>query len=126
MQPSFLAKIPHEYILLTNIKGKDKPWGIGKGLSLQEAQHQCTKDRYITCCYNLENTPYIVIDIDDPTYTLDQLFEDTGIDSCYVKGNTKGFHVWVELKDGKPDSMKHDYQKVGKHTIIDFLGKKNV
>ena len=47
MKPSFLAEIPHEYILMPNIKEKDKPWGIGKAWSLEEAQHQCSKDRYI-------------------------------------------------------------------------------
>jgi hypothetical protein len=39
MKPSFLAEIPHEYIVMPNIKGKDKPWGIGKAWSLEEAQH---------------------------------------------------------------------------------------
>ena len=123
-QPSFLAEIPKEYILMTNIKGKDKPWGVGKGWSLEQAQHQLTKDRYIACNYSLEDTPYIVIDIDDPNYTLDQLYEDTGIDSSYLKGNTKGFHVWVQMENGKPDYMKHDQQNVGKPAKMDFLGKK--
>ena len=124
MKQTFLANIPHEYILLTNIKEKDKPWGIGKGWSLQEAQHQCPKDRYIACHYALKDTPYVVVDIDEPNYTLDQLFEDTSIDSCYVKGKTKGFHVWVELKDGKQPCMKRNYQNVGKHTVMDYLGEK--
>ena len=124
MQPQFLETVPKEYILMPNIKGKEKPWGIGKGWSLQEAQHQCPKDRYIACHYALKDTPYVVVDIDEPNYTLDQLFEDTGIDSCYVKGNTKGFHVWVELKDGKQPCMKRNYQNVGKPTVIDYLGEK--
>ena len=66
MQPTFLETVPKEYILMPNIKGKDKPWGIGKKWSLEEAQHQCPKDRYISCCYYLKDTPYAVVDIDEP------------------------------------------------------------
>ena len=123
-QPSFLAEIPKEYILMTNIKGKDKPWGIGKGWSLEEAQHKLNEDRYISCCYYLKDTPYVVVDIDDDSYTLDQLFEDTGIDSTYVVGNTKGFHVWVEIEKGKPDYMKRNIINVGRNATIDFIGEK--
>ena len=123
MPPTFLEKIPHEFILMPIMKGQDKPWGVGKGWSHEEASHQCTKDRYIACAYNLKDTPYVVVDLDDPAYTIDQLFEDTGVDSCYVKGNTKGFHVWVELKDKKP-TMRRNYQNIGKHTVVDFLGEK--
>jgi hypothetical protein len=124
MKPSFLAEIPHEYILMPNIKGKDKPWGIGKAWSLEEAQHQCPKDRYISCCYYLKDTPYAVVDIDDPNYTINQLFEDTGIDSCYLKGNTKGFHIWLQFERGKPDLFKKNFVHIGLPTTIDFLGEK--
>lgn len=123
-QPSFLAEIPHEYILLPNIKGKDKPFGIGKKWSLEEAQHKLTEDRYISCCYYLKDTNFVVVDIDDPKYTLDQLFEDTGIDSTYTVGNTKGFHVWMELEKGKPDLFKKNFVNVGRHATIDYLGEK--
>lgn len=123
-QPSFLADVPKEYILMTNIKGKDIPWGINKGWSLEEAKHKLTEDRYISCCYYLKDSPFVVIDIDDDNYTLDQLYQDTGIDSCYVKGNTKGFHVYLQLQNGKPDFMKKNFVNVGRHATIDCIGEK--
>ena len=63
-QPTFLTDIPHEYILLPNIKGKVKPFGIGKNWSLEECEFKRTKDQYISCCYYLKETNYVVVDID--------------------------------------------------------------
>jgi len=42
-EPTFLQTISQEYILMPNIKGKDKPFGIGKKWSLEEAQHKTNK-----------------------------------------------------------------------------------
>jgi hypothetical protein len=52
------------------------------------------------------------------------LFEDTGIDSCYLKGNTKGFHIWLQFERGKPDLFKQNFVQIGLPTTIDFLGEK--
>lgn len=122
--PEFLKTIPHEYLLLPNIKGSDAPWGVGKGWSLEEAKHKLTPDRYITCCYNLKDTNYAVIDIDTDDYFLDQLYQDTEIDSCYVKGNTKGLHVWVEFEHGKEGKFKKNIVKCSNLCEIDYLGEK--
>ena len=65
-----------------------------------------------------------MVDIDDPNYTINQLFEDTGIDSCYLKGNTKGFHIWLQFERGKPDLFKKNFVHIGLPTTIDFLGEK--
>ena len=63
--PQFLKNIPHEYILLPNIKGSDEIRGIGKKWTLSEAQHKMPNDRYIKCCYYVKDTKYAVVDIDD-------------------------------------------------------------
>ena len=125
-RPSVRLCVGPELARCVHIKGKDKPWGIGKAWSLEEAQHQCPKDRYISCCYYLKDKPYAVVDIDDPNYTMNQLFEDTGIDSCYLKGNTKGFHVWIQFEQGKPDLFKKNFVNIGLPTTIDFLGAKSI
>jgi len=123
-QPTFLQTIPHEFILLPNIKGKDKPFGIGKKWSLEEAQHKLTKDRYISICYYMKDTNYAVLDIDTNDYTLEQLFEDTGIDSMWTKGNTKGYHVWVEFPKGKPKAYNKNVVDCSNLCQMDFLGEK--
>lgn len=122
--PEFLKTIPHEYILLPNIKGSDAIWGVGKNWSLEEAKHKLTPDRYITCCYNLKDTNYAVIDIDTDDYSLEQLYQDTEIDSCYVKGNTKGLHVWVEMEHGKEGKFKKNIVKCSNLCEMDYLGEK--
>lgn len=120
--PEFLNTIPHEYIQMPHIKDKKKNKGITQGWSLQQAQYNCPKTHFVACNYNLKDTNYAVVDIDDKDYTLEQLFEDTGIDSCYLKGNTKGFHVWVEFQHGKKDMFKKNIIKAGKPCLIDYLG----
>ena len=125
--PAFLKKIPHEYLLLPNIKGSADPFGVGKRWNLEIAQRILTKypDRYISCCYYLKDTNYVVVDIDAVDYTIDQLFEDTCIDSTYVKGNTKGYHIWMQFEHGKPNNLfRKNHKDVGRHTIIDYLGEK--
>jgi len=121
---SLTDNIPHEYILMPNIKGKDKPFGIGKKWSLEQAQHKLTKDRYISCCYYLKDTDYAVVDIDTDDYTLDQLYEDTGIDNMWTKGNSKGYHVWVEFPKGKPDAYRKNVVNCSNLCEIDYLGEK--
>ena len=126
-QPAFLKEIPHEYLLLPNIKGSADPFGVGKGWTLEIAQRILTKypDRYISCCYFVKDTNYVVVDIDAVGYTIDQLYEDTGIDSTYVKGNTKGYHIWMQFEHGKPNNLfRKDHTDVGRPTKIDYLGSK--
>jgi len=123
-EPTFLQTISQEYILMPNIKGKDKPFGIGKKWSLEEAQHKLTKDRYISCCYYLKDTNYAVVDIDTDDYSLDQLYDDTEIDGVSVKGNTTGYHVWVQFEHGKPDAFRKNAVKCSNLCEMDFLGEK--
>ena len=121
---SLTDNIPHEYILMPNIKGKDKPFGIGKKWSLEQAQHKLTEDRNISVVYYLKDTNYAVVDIDTDDYTLDQLYDDTGIDNMWVKGNTKGFHVWVEFPKGKPDAYRKNVVNCSNLCEMDYLGEK--
>jgi phage/plasmid-associated DNA primase len=65
-----------------------------------------------------------VVDIDTDDYTLDQLYDDTGIDNMWVKGNTKGFHVWVEFPKGKPDAYRKNVVNCSNLCEMDYLGEK--
>jgi len=123
-EPTFLQTIPHEYILMPNIKGKDKPFGIGKKWSLEQAQHKLTEDKYISVVYYLKDTNYAVVDIDTDDYTLDQLYDDTAIDGVSVKGNSKGYHVWVQFEHGKPDAYRKNVVNCSNLCEMDFLGEK--
>jgi phage/plasmid-associated DNA primase len=123
--PQFLKNVPHEYILLPNIKGKDKICGIGKKWTLEECEYKMTKDQYISCCYYLKYTNYAVVDIDDPNYTLEQFYEDTKMEKgFYTKGNTKGFHIWMELPQDKEETLKKNVVKCSHLAEIDYLGEK--
>ena len=121
---SLTDNIPHEYILMPNIKGKDKPFGIGKKWSLEQAQHKLTEDRNISVVYYLKDTNYAVVDIDTDDYSLDQLYDDTGIDNMWTKGNTKGYHVWLEFPNGKPDAYRKNVVNCSNLCEMDFLGEK--
>ena len=124
-QPSFLKEIPCEFITLPIIKGKGDLCGIGKKWSLEQARQKLFDGYYISCCYYLKDTNYVVIDIDDPNYSLEQFYADTEIDSLYTVGNTKGFHVWLQMPKEKTDMFKKNLVKIGLPTAeIDFLGEK--
>ena len=121
--PSFLQSVPKEYICMPNIKKSDKPWGIGKGWSLDKATSKAAgKDRHIQCHFNLKGTGIAVIDIDTNDYDVEQLFRDTGIDieyTSYVAGNTTGWHIYV-----KSDRYNKNITKCSPWCEMDYLGEK--
>jgi len=121
--PQFLKNIPHEYILLPNTKGTSPPCGIGKKWTMEVCEYKMTNDQYISCCYYLKDTKYAVVDIDDPNYTLEQLYEATGIESVYTKGNTKSFHIWMEFEHNKEETLKKNVVKCSDLAEIDYLGE---
>jgi len=124
-EPKFLTdNIPHEYILLPNIKHAFNPEGVGLNWTLEECEFKKSSNQYISICYYLKDTNYAVVDIDTDDYSLDQLFEDTDIDSMWVKGNTKGFHVWVVFSKGKPDAFSKNVVKCSNLCEMDYLGEK--
>jgi len=127
-QPNFLQTIPHKYILLPNEKHSKtvKSEGLhdNQNWSLEECEFKKSSNQYISICYNLKDTNYAVVDIDTDNYTLEQLYNDTGIDSMTTKGNTKGFHVWVEFPNGKPDAYRKNAVDCSSLCQMDFLGEK--
>ena len=101
--PTFLNDIPHEYILIdyvTDANGKRKKKmdtrTIGKGYTLQQVKHIKRRGQDIARYMYLNQSKYVVVDIDTDDYSIEQLYQDTGIESIYVKGNTKGWHVYME------------------------------
>jgi len=126
-QPQFLKNIPHEYILLPKIKGKDrdKIKGIGRNWTYEECEYEMSKDQYISCCYYLKDTNYAVVDVDDPNYTLEQFYKETKMEkSFYTKGNTKGFHIWMEFPYDKNERLKKNIVNCSDLALIDYLGEK--
>jgi hypothetical protein len=124
-EPKFLTdNIPHEYILLPNVKHAFKPDGVGENWSLEECEFKKGSNQYISICYYVKDTNYAVVDIDTDDYSLDQLFDDTEIDSMWVKGNTTGYHAWVEFPNGKPDEYRRTEQNCSNLCKMDFLGEK--
>jgi len=124
-EPKILAdNIPHEYILMHNIKHAFDPEGVGLNWSLEECEFKKSSKQYISVVYYLKDTNYAVVDIDADDYSLDQLFEDTEIDSMWVKGNTQGFYVWVEFSNGKSDAYRKNLVKCSNLCEMDYLGEK--
>jgi phage/plasmid-associated DNA primase len=124
-EPKILTNnIPHEYILMPNIKHAFDPEGVGLNWSLEECEFKKSSNQYISAVYYLKDTNYAVADIDTDDYTLDQLYDDTGIDNMWVKGNTKGFHVWVEFPNGKPDAYRKNVVNCSNLCEMDYLGEK--
>ena len=121
---SLTDNIPHEYILMPNIKHAFDPEGVGLNWSLEECEFKKSSNQYISAVYYLKDTNYAVVDIDTDDYTLDQLYDDTGIDNMWVKGNTKGFHVWVEFPKGKPDAYRKNVVNCSNLCEMDYLGEK--
>jgi len=121
---SLTDNIPHEYILMPNIKHAFDPEGVGLKWSLEECEFKKSSNQYISVVYYLKDTNYAVVDIDTDDYTLDQLYEDTGIDNMWTKGNSKGYHVWVEFSKGKPDAYRKNVVNCSNLCEMDYLGEK--
>tara|TARA_R110000822_G_scaffold75724_3_gene182165 strand:+ start:275 stop:2551 length:2277 start_codon:yes stop_codon:yes gene_type:complete len=121
--PAFLDTIPCEYILTPIIKKECSIWGIGKGWTLEEASARLTASRYVSVCYYLKDTNVAVIDIDNDQTTPADLLKLCGVDSVYVKGNTKGYHVYVTFNECEKPSQKNIINCF-KGGVGDYLGEK--
>jgi len=127
----FMNGIPHKYILVD--KSGKKPWVKGnadtQNWTLEEAARQHiieNKRGHICCNYNLKDTGIAVFDVDTDDYSHEQICNDLNIginSTMWVKGNTKGFHLWVGFQDGvyKKPSDKN-IVKCMKHCEGDYLG----
>tara|TARA_R110002111_G_C5982962_1_gene371279 strand:- start:9 stop:2348 length:2340 start_codon:yes stop_codon:yes gene_type:complete len=124
-RPKFFASIPHEYILVDKSKKPAIIIGIGKKWTIEDAliESQLGKPGKICCNYDLTQTNYAVIDIDEDGYSLDDLGELCDVDSASVPGNTKGHHVWVEFKEGQKPSSSNVVDCF-KGCKGDYLGEK--
>lgn len=130
-QPKFLKKIPHEYIIVDkNNPNKDKRIiGIGSKWNRETAvclAEQC--NGYVACNYNLKNTEYAVIDIDNEhkdEYNLDKLYELCGVESVSVEGNSKGHHVWVKFDSVEEKPSHSNHQDCFRGCKGDYLGEKS-
>ena len=125
-QPAFLNEIPQEHLLFsvdeTGKKQFDKRC-FNKGFTREQVEALKQDNQEIGVMYYIKDTNYVVVDIDSNDYSVEDLFNDSDIDSCYVKGNTKGHHIWCCMKD-KTDEFKKNKVDCGNHATIDFLGEK--
>ena len=125
-QPAFLKNIKQECLLFhideNNKKVFDKRC-FGKGYTVEQVEGIRQPNQQTGIMYDIKNTDYVVIDIDTNDYTTEDLFNDSDIDSCFVKGNTKGWHVWTQMKN-KTDEYKKNKVDCGLYSTIDFLGEK--
>ena len=101
-----------------------RPRGVNLGWCLLQASHECSSSEFVACFYSkLKGTDYAVVDIDAKEYDLDAFSEETDVDSCWVLGNTKGCHIWVEFEPGQKPSHKN-HTKCMKMYEGDYLGEK--
>lgn len=125
--PKFLNDIKQECLLFYIDEDGKKVFDrkcFGKGYNQEQVEALKQPNQFIGIMYDIKDTNYVVVDIDSNDYSIDALFNDSEIDSCYVKGNTKGFHVWMQLNENKADEFKRNKVDCGLHTTIDFLGEK--
>lgn len=124
--PDFLANIKQECLLFHIDEHNKKVFDrrcFGKNYTLEEVEALKQPNQQIGIMYDIKETNYVVVDIDSNDYSIDNLFTDSDIDSAYVKGNTKGFHIWMQMKN-KTDEFKRNKVDVGVNSTIDFLGEK--
>jgi len=124
--PAFLNEIKQECLLFHIDENNKKIFDrrcFGKNYTVEQVEAIKQPNQQIGIMYDIKETNYVVVDIDTNDYTTEDLFNDSDIDSCYVKGNTKGFHVWTQMKN-KTDEYKKNKVDCGLNSTIDFLGEK--
>jgi hypothetical protein len=124
--PAFLANIKQECLLFHIDENKKKIFDrrcFGKGYTAEQVEALKQPNQHVGIMYDIKNTNYVVVDIDTNDYTTEDLFNDSDIDSCFVKGNTKGWHVWMMMKN-KTEEFKKNRVDCGLYSTIDFLGEK--
>jgi phage/plasmid-associated DNA primase len=102
--PREIEELKHKYIIVcinhkTNKKiiiGNDEGYNWSYDKALTELKNY--KNGFIARMINLKQSPYFVIDIDDPNITLEQLYKEMPIleETCCVKGTRKGFHFYFQ------------------------------
>ncbi len=129
-RPKDFAGLPHEYIIVDkgNPDPKKRVIGINQNWSIEDALlHSTSLGGKVCCNYNLKDTSLAVFDVDTDDYPFEKFCSDMniGIKSTYwVKGNTKGYHVWVGFGKRYKKPSNKNIVDVMKNCVGDYLGEK--
>ena len=129
-RPKSFASLPHEYIIVDkkNPDPKQRVIGVNQKWTIEDALlHSTSLGGKVCCSYNLKDTNFAVFDVDTDDYPYEQFCDDLhiGIKSTYwVKGNTKGYHVWVAYGKSYKKPSNKNVVNVMKNCVGDYLGEK--
>lgn len=129
-RPKFLEGLPHEYIIVDkkNKDPKKRVIGINQKWDINEALLYGTQHGgHVTCNYDLKNSSVAVFDVDTDDYPYENFCSDLNIsvsDTLWVKGNTKGYHVWVVFGDNYKKPSNKNIVDCMKKCVGDYLGEK--
>ena len=129
-RPKSFASLPHEYIIVDkkNPDPKQRVIGVNQKWTIEDALlHSTSLGGKVCCSYNLKDTNFAVFDVDTDDYPYEQFCDDLhiGQNSTYwVKGNTKGYHVWVAYGKSYKKPSNKNVVNVMKNCVGDYLGEK--
>jgi len=129
-RPKDFAGLPHEYIIVDkgNPDPKKRVIGINQNWSIEDALlHSTSLGGKVCCNYNLKDTSLAVFDVDTDDYPFEKFCSDMNIgtkNTYWVKGNTKGYHVWVGFGDRYNKPSNKNIVDVMKNCVGDYLGEK--
>ena len=129
-RPKFLEGLPHEYIIVDKqnedpkkrVIGVNQKWDINKAI-LYSSQY----GGKVSCKYDLSKSSVAVFDVDTDDYPYEKLCKDLNIsvsDTLWVRGNTKGYHVWVVFGDNFKKPSNKNIVDCMKNCMGDYLGEK--
>jgi hypothetical protein len=120
-----LETIPHEFIVIGyDANGKKTPREIGNGYTHEQADVLAQSGEYVAVNLALNKSEYAVIDFDCEV-DLEEILNKYDIcDSFVVKGNTKGYHVYIKIpnKNKLPDKWSKNITDCMKEYTGDYLG----
>ena len=129
-RPKDFASLPHEYIIVDkkNPDPKKRVIGVNQKWTIEDAMLNATSLGGKVCCsYHLKDTPFAVFDVDTDDYPYEQFCRDLNIGekmTYWVKGNTKGYHVWVAYGKSYKKPSNKNVVDVMKNCVGDYLGEK--
>jgi len=129
-RPKDFASLPHEYIIVDkkNPDPKKRVIGVNQKWTIEDAMLNATSLGGNVCCsYHLKDTPFAVFDVDTDDYPYEQFCRDLNIGekmTYWVKGNTKGYHVWVAYGKSYKKPSNKNVVDVMKNCVGDYLGEK--
>lgn len=129
-RPKDFASLPHEYIIVDkkNPDPKQRVIGVNQKWTIEDALlHSTSLGGKVCCSYNLKDTNFAVFDVDTDDYPYEQFCDDLHIgkkSTYWVKGNTKGYHVWVAYGKSYKKPSNKNVVNVMKNCVGDYLGEK--